>query len=192
MLLFYSEAPLLPTHKNPPEDLLMVWTLVTNSLFKSKRTHYMHWGPLGGFWMFWNVDKIQLRKHQQHEIKRHIPLFSQTGHECCLPQTVCLLRCSSPPCWRTLSSCPETHRQHGGFCLCFSLTAGQIMKITWTHHSHSLVHVTVAEDDERRLSPELKRHFLHVTDRTALDGEKRRHIKMSCNVTFSCGCILFR
>lgn len=43
-----------------------------------------------------------------------VPLSSQTGHGRSPPKTVCRLRCSSLLCWRTRSSCPETHRQHGG------------------------------------------------------------------------------
>lgn len=43
-----------------------------------------------------------------------VPLSSQTGHGRSPPKTVCRLRCSSLLCWRTRSSCPETHRQRGG------------------------------------------------------------------------------
>lgn len=43
-----------------------------------------------------------------------VQLSSQTGHGWSLPKTVCRLRCSSLPCWRTRSSFPETHGQHGG------------------------------------------------------------------------------
>lgn len=39
---------------------------------------------------------------------------------------------------------------------------------TWFYHAHSLVHVTVAEDDERGLSSKFQRDFLHVADCTAL------------------------
>lgn len=46
-----------------------------------------------------------------------VQLSSQTGHGWSLPKTVCRLRCSSLPCWRTRSSFPETHRQHGGLVI---------------------------------------------------------------------------
>lgn len=46
---------------------------------------------------------------------------------------------------------------------------------TWTYHAHSLIHVTVTEDNERRLSSELQWNFLNVTDRTALDEREHRH-----------------
>lgn len=39
-----------------------------------------------------------------------------------------------------------------------------------SHHAHSLVHVTVAEDDEWRLPSQLQRNLLQVTQRTAATG----------------------
>lgn len=36
-----------------------------------------------------------------------------------------------------------------------------------SHHSHSLIHVTVTEDDERRLPTQLQRNLLQVADCTA-------------------------
>lgn len=102
--------------------------------------------------------------------KKHVPLSSQTGREWCLPETVCQLRCSSLPCWRTLSSCPGTHGGAQRFSLRSPLSARTTSRESWTHHAHSLVHVTVAEDDERRLSPKLQRDLLHVADSTASGG----------------------
>ena len=42
------------------------------------------------------------------------------------------------------------------------------------HHAHSLVHVTVAEDDEGGFPAQLQRHLLQVTDRTAGTGNDTR------------------
>lgn len=60
----------------------------------------------------------------------------------------------------------------------------QWRKLERTYHAHSLVHVTVTEDDERGFSSELQRNFLHVADRTASEGEQTRCTKMSCSVQF--------
>lgn len=40
-----------------------------------------------------------------------------------------------------------------------------------THHADGLVHVTVVEDDERRLPSQLQRNLLQVTERTAVFGK---------------------
>lgn len=55
-----------------------------------------------------------------------------------------------------------------------------------SHHANSLVHVTVAEDDERRLSSQLQRHLLQVTDGTAATGnhrEEKKGMKFRLTVT---------
>lgn len=40
----------------------------------------------------------------------------------------------------------------------------------FSHHANSLVHVTVTEDDKRRLPAQLQRNLLQVTDSTAVTG----------------------
>lgn len=55
-----------------------------------------------------------------------------------------------------------------------------------SHHANSLVHVTVAEDDERRLSSQLQRHLLQVTDGAAATGnhrEEKKGMKFRLTVT---------
>ena len=44
------------------------------------------------------------------------------------------------------------------------------LPLSLSHHAHSLVHVTVAEDDEWRLPSQLQRNLLQVTQRTAATG----------------------
>lgn len=102
--------------------------------------------------------------------QNHVPLSLQTGHGWSPPKTVCRLQCSSLPCWRIRSSCPETHRTAQQFSLSF--TESTVSRTVGTHHTHGLVHVTVTKDDEGRLSTKLQRHLLHIAHSTASGGSE--------------------
>ena len=61
----------------------------------------------------------------------------------------------------------------GDVAMVTMVTDGVTLLVSVSHHADGLVHVTVAEDDERRLPSQLQRHLLQVAQRTAAEEERR-------------------
>lgn len=86
--------------------------------------------------------------------------------------------------WQTALALTRCKKQPDNPPVCPDVTLS--LSASLSHHANSLVHVTVAEDDERRLSSQLQRHLLQVTDGTAATGnhrEERKGMKFHLTVT---------
>lgn len=77
--------------------------------------------------------------------------------------------------WQTALALTRCKKQPDNPPVCPDVTLS--LSASLSHHANSLVHVTVAEDDERRLSSQLQRHLLQVTDGTAATGNHREEKK---------------